>query len=72
MKKKVTVKVFWNCRAPKIILTVCIDIKKYTKEFNSALSNKLSTTINTKRAIAQRQQFCQVHSECVCVILLVK
>lgn len=48
------------------ILTLCdmivfsIDIKKYSKEYHSALPNQKGGDINSKRLIAEHQQFCQV------------
>lgn len=43
-----------------ITIIYVVDIKKLTKEFNSALPNNDSSLISTKSIIAKKQQLCQV------------
>ncbi|XP_019851276.1 PREDICTED: uncharacterized protein LOC100633591 isoform X2 [Amphimedon queenslandica] len=43
------------------------DIKKYTKDYNSALPNSKSAPIDSKKVIANRQEFCQVIRDLVSV-----
>ena len=50
------------------MMCVFVDIKKYTKDYNSALPNSKSAPIDSKKVIANRQQFCQVSTLCSIII----